>query len=239
MTHSGRGASPGATDMKEESDGTLLYYMSCRDTQSDRVLSDHAWTEFHRRHMPSLLRQCRRMNASAGGSEDFTFNLAQATFAKAVERHDTFKDDLETDSPERRTLSWLGAIARNLLRDSLRNPNRPGPLTGGEQDPIGLEDISDDRLAAALCDGTRFPRRSDVIHLVAEALPSLDERARFVLVQTVMQRELSPKGSYMFRGSAEALAQRFATTTANIRLIRKKAIAAIGEFVTRHGGPTS
>jgi RNA polymerase sigma factor (sigma-70 family) len=209
--------------------------MSCRDSAVDRALSDRAWTEFHRRHMSALYSRCKRICQTAGAPPHFASDLAQATLVKAVERHTTFDDGTQSSSTSKRTQSWLGRIARNLLVDSLRNPHRPGPITGA-QDEIPFEDYSDEEFASLLCDGTKFARTAQTIRIVIQALQSMDERTRSVLVQTLLQRKRSPKGSYMYRGSADALAKRFNTTTVNIRRIRMNAIRAVGEYLKRHGG---
>jgi len=222
-------------DMKEESDGTLLYYISCRGNAADEALSNAAAKEFHHRHMKALYERCRRICQGAGASADFAQDLAQAAFVKAAQRADAFTDGSDPSLQAKRTQAWLGKVAHNLLVDSLRNPKRPGPITG-VQDEIPSEDYSDDELASLLCDGNQLPRSTETIHFVRAALPTLDERTRIVLIHTVLQRQHSPKGTYMYRGSAAALANRIGTTAENIRRIRRKGLAALATYVRRHSG---
>jgi RNA polymerase sigma factor (sigma-70 family) len=219
--------------MGKESDGTLLYYMSCRSNAADIALSDGAGREFHRRHMGALFARCARICRKAGATHGFEKDLAVTTLAKAVERADRFTDSPDGSYEARRTQAWLGSIAHNLLIDSLRNPNRPGPITGAK-DELPSEDYSDAELAALLCDDHALPRDRETIRLVREALPTLPERTQSVLVQTVLQRTHSPKGTYMYRGSAAALAERLGTTPENVRRIRKNGLKALASYIRLH-----
>src|SRR5262249_49972214 len=151
-----------------------------------------------------------------GVAEEFALDLVSCTFIKAVERADKFVDAPGEAVPSKRTLGWLGTVARNLLVDAQRNPRRPGAITGGDTQ-VRLEDYSDAEVATLLCDGKSLAHDLRTIELVGQALPKLDDRTRAVLAQTVLQRQLSPNGSYMYRGSAIALAERFNTTRENVR----------------------
>lgn len=221
------------SDMAKESDGTLLYYMSCRGSPADIALSNAAAYEFHRRHMRALLARCERICRHAGAADGFGQVLAVTTLAKTVEKADRFSDSASADNEARRTQGWLAKIAHNLLVDSLRNPNRPGPITG-QKDDIPAEDYSDHELAALLCDGKALTRDRETIRLVRVALGTLPERTRIVLVQTVLQRMQSPKETYMYRGSAAALAKRLGTTPENVRRIRKNGLRELASFVHAH-----
>lgn len=219
--------------MQEEADGVLLYYMSCRECEAERQLSDRAAVEFNRRYARALFGRCRRICKTLGVAEDFALDLVSYTFIKAVENADRFVDVPDSPAPSRRTLGWLGTVARNLLVDSLRNPKRPGSITGGNTE-VRLEDYSDAEFAALLCDGKSLARDLRTIELVRQALPTLDDRARAILGQTVLQRQISPNGSYMYRGSAIALAERFNTTRENIRRIRRQGIRTLVKYVQEH-----
>jgi len=233
LAQAGSGLPEGRRGMEKESDGTLLYYMSCRSGPADIALSDAAGREFHRRHMGALVGRCARICRKAGATNGFEKILAVTTLAKAVERADRFTDAPGASNEGRRTQGWLGSIAHNLLIDSLRNPNRPGPITGAK-DELPSEDYSDGDLAALLCDGQALPRNRETIRLVREAIPTLPERTQAVLVQTVLQRTHSPKGTYMYRGSAATLAERLGTTPENVRRIRKNGLKALASYIRSH-----
>jgi RNA polymerase sigma factor (sigma-70 family) len=207
--------------------------MSCQGGQADLALCNAAAEEFHRRHFGALLARCERHCHRLGVPSGFDQDLAQATFARAVEKADRFTEIPGTTYDPRRTQSWLGTIARNLLVDSLRNPHRPGPMTG-TKDEVPSEDYSDEELAAMLCDGKALARDRETIRLVKEAFSTLPERVRVVLTQTVLQRMASPKASYMYRGSAAALAKRLETTPENVRRIRKNGLKELAIYVKAH-----
>ncbi len=236
MTQLGRGEPSRSLNMEGETDGTLLYYGSCRESEDDRAISDAAMQEFHRRYMQGLYGRCARMCAAAGVSSDFAADLAAAAFSKAIQKGGTFVDLPDVKGPSNRTSAWLGKIAKNLLVDSLRNPFRPGLITGAQTE-IPIEDYSDEEFAVLLCAAQDLPRTAVTIRLVQQAMQTVDERTRTVLVQTVLQAQRSPGRRYMYRGSAEALAQHFETTQENIRRIRRAGMRAIKEYVQRNSRP--
>lgn len=236
LADSGRGASSGPLDMQGETDGALLYYMSCREPGAgpgDRVLSDQATKEFYRRHMSALYARCRKICRRMGEPDSFAEDLANVTMAKAVRSHHTFVEGEDVASRATRTQAWLSQIALNLLRDKARNPLRSGPLTG-VQDEIPFDDYSAEDFAALYCDGDRLPRDGETIRLVQAALSTLDERTHRVVVHTILQRQRSPKRSYAYRGSAEAFAKRLGTTTVNVRRIFADGVRAIAAYVDRN-----
>jgi DNA-directed RNA polymerase specialized sigma24 family protein len=190
--------------------------------------------EFYRRYAASLLDCCRATCRQLGSVID-PENLFSATMVKAFDRAETFVAAADAAAQPARTLKWLAQIARHLHIDALRNPCRSGPLTG-EQEPIPIEDYSTEDFAALYCDGRALARDLMTIRLVQEALLTLDERTRLVIVHTVLQRRRSPQGSYVFRGEMKALAKKLGTTTVNLRRIRSLAVAAIAEYVRTHTG---
>lgn len=226
-------ASSTTPSMREEADGDLLYYMSCRDP-ADRALSDAATVEFHRRHAVRLLDRCRAICLKFGSVVD-PEDLLSVTMVKAIERAATFKPAAEPASQAARTLKWLAQIAHNLHVDRLRNPLRSGPLTG-DQEPIPVEDYSSEEFAALYCDGHAMPRDLATIQLVQAALLTLDDRTRRVIAHTLLQRQRSPGRSYVYRGEMKALADELGTTTVNLRRIRSDGVKAIAEYVRTHTG---
>jgi DNA-directed RNA polymerase specialized sigma24 family protein len=227
-------ASSTTLSMREEVDGDLLYYMSCREGPADCGLSDAATVEFHRRHAVGLLAQCRTICLKFGSVVE-PEDLFEVTMVKAIERAETFKPATAPASQAARTLKWLAQIAHNLHVDRLRNPLRPGPLTG-DQEPIPIEDYSTEEFAALYCDGQELPRDLATIQLVQAALLTLDDRTRLVIAHTVLQRQRSPGRIYVYRGAMKALADQLGTTTVNLRRIRSLGVKAIAEYVRIHTG---
>ena len=222
-------ASSATPSMREDADGDLLYYMSCREGAADCALSDAATREFYRRHANRLLDRCTTICRQFGSVVD-PEDLFAATLAKAIERAETFVATTDAAVQSARTLGWLARIARNLHIDRLRNPHRSGPLTG-EQERIPIEDYSTNEIAALYCDAHTLPRDLATIRLVQTALLTLDERTRRVITHTVLQRQRSPGRSYVFRGEMQALADELETTTVNLRRIRSIGVKAIAEYV--------
>ena len=233
MAQTGRSTPTRADDMETETDGSLLYYMSCRESVADRVVSDAAAIEFHGRHMAHLYGRCRRICRRMAVAESFAEDLASATLVKAAGAAHTFVDGDERSTRPSRTRAWLGTIAWHLLVDMQRNPNRPGPLTGSQEE-IPFDDYSAEDFAALYCDGERLPRDVETIRLVEDAISTLEERTRRVLMHTILQRQRSPGRSYVYRGSAEALAKRIGTTRVNIRRIFGVGVRAIAAYVAYH-----
>src|SRR5690606_10132785 len=131
LADSGRGASSCPLDMQGETDGALLYYMSCREPGAgpgDRGLSGQATKEFYRRHLSALRARCREICRRMGEPDSFAEDLANVTMAKAVRSHRTFVDGEDVASRATRPQAWLSQVALNLLRDKARNPLRSGPL---------------------------------------------------------------------------------------------------------------
>jgi DNA-directed RNA polymerase specialized sigma24 family protein len=227
-------ASSATPSIREEADGDLLYYMSCREGPADCTLSNAATVEFHRRHAVGLLARCRTVCLKFGSVVD-PEDLFEVTMVKAIERAETFKPAAEPASQAARTLKWLARIAHNLHVDRLRNPLRSGPLTG-DQEPIPVEDYSSEEFAALYCDGHAMPRNLATIDLVQAALLTLDDRTRRVIAHTLLQRQRSPGRSYVYRGEMKALADELRTTTVNLRRIRSDGVKAIAEYVRTHTG---
>jgi len=227
-------ASSATPSMREEADGDLLYYMSCRESPADCTLSDAATVEFHRRYAVGLLDRCTMICRQFGSVVD-PEDLFAVTLVKAIDRAETFVAAMDAAAQPTRTLNWLARVARNLHIDRLRNPNRSGPLTG-EQEAIPIEDYSTEEFAALYCDGHTLPRDLATIRLVQAALLTMDERTRLVIAHTVLQRQRSPGRSYVFRGEMKALAEQLGTTTVNLRRIRSLGVKAIAEYVRTHTG---
>jgi DNA-directed RNA polymerase specialized sigma24 family protein len=220
--------------MEAETDSALLYYMASRGSDGDVAVSNAAGVEFYRRHMQALYARCKRICHRMNEPESMAEDLAIVTLKKAVASHDQFVD-AEGDSPANagRTRSWLGQIAHHLMVDKYRNPNRPGPLTGSQED-IPFEDYSSEDFAALHCDGKRLPRDLETIRHAAEALDTLDARTRLVMMFTTLQRRRSPGGSYVYRGSAAAFAAKLGTTPVNVRRIYGIGMRAIAGYVDAH-----
>ncbi len=222
------------TSMEEENDEDLFIYMACANGPRDKALKDVAFAELHRRYIKALYARCLRMVQSYPDSETLAQDLTNATLTRVYERADQFRSDPNGNETSSRTLAWLCRIARNLFRDHLRNPQRPGPISNVIDLGVNTEPYSPEDFAALFLEEESTFHLRRHYRLVAKAFDQLDDRAQMVLVQTLLQRQKSPGRTYMFRGTARSLADLLQTTTDNIRRIRKNSIQQINEYVSKH-----
>jgi RNA polymerase sigma factor (sigma-70 family) len=206
----------------EDTDEMLLSYMSQRDTHPTDAQA--AWAEFYRRHLEYLLFIARRIGR--GILDDSAINdLVQDVFMRAYERAETF-DSGGLQEPEplrRRARSWLGTIAKNILRDTLR--------AGSGISIIHLEHKE-------LEDFAREPRQSDSdsprMRLLLAAFGKLTKKEQYVLRVTLEWCEPG-KHQRLPNHVAADLAKTLNTTSANIRQIRRRALQKIEQSVNIDG----
>lgn len=198
-----------------DTDGDLLGYMAMRE--EDEELATQAWGEFYRRHVRYMFGTLKkRLFFNQQGFERDLEDLIQDTFQRAYERATTFKDQGVSDPEElrKRARGWLGTIAQNLYRDRLRGENTISEFfyAAPEKEPP-----------------------SGLANLVGEALnEALDEREREVLRVTAEYLKPGENSQRMPNGVAKKLAADLNTTTANVRMIRKRAIPKVRRYVQEH-----
>lgn len=218
--------------MDDESDGSLFTFLEFIGT--DPVEGNAALTELMRRYEATVRRSCDRLCQrfpllNISGDE-----LTNDTFMKAVQSAATYvpldKSCSAREDHFRYTAAWLFKIARNLFYDLGRDFDRPRPFEREitEPDPMSSEDV------AALL-GTGNPRKFEAsdIPTIAKAFEDLPEKSQIVIVWTLDKRQHSRGGKYMNRGSIPELERILGTTAANIRQIRRRALAKIGDAVAR------
>jgi RNA polymerase sigma factor (sigma-70 family) len=206
----------------EDTDETLLSYMSLRDT--DPSAAQAAWAEFYKRHLRYMLIISRRRGRGILG--DATVNdLVQDVFIRAYERAETF-DSGGLRDPEQlrwRVRAWLGAIARNIFRDMLRAGSG---ISITHLEPKELEDIA------------RRPEESEPdspqMKRLLAALGKLTEKEQYVLRVTLEWYEPG-KQQRLPNDVAADLAKTLNTTSANIRQIRRRALQKIEQSIRLEG----
>ncbi len=207
-----------------DTDSDLLGYMAMRS--EDPEAASEAWEEFCHRHTTYLYAVLgKRGYAQRLGGGEHLEDLVQEILRRAFERAETFNDGGLSDSAalRRRTRGWLGAIAKNLFRDQLRAATRD-PLwdsSGAEVLESLVAEEDDDRID------------SEVIILGLEAWENLNERQQEVLRATAEFLKPGEKFQRMPSGSVRKLAESLDTTTAGIRMIRKRAIGVIRDYVEK------
>lgn len=219
--------------IREALDDTLFDYIAQREMKADAVRADLALAEIHRRHAKPLLARCLKMCDGMPDGEMLAEEMMAITFIRVNEKAGQYRVAGNTDaaSGRRRTHAWLSQIARNLLRDWMRNPHRPGLLNPVGSD-VDTRLYSAEDFAAMYTDG-ETPLNGQERRHIADAFKTLDGRTQEVLLETCIQRGRSPKKTHMLRGTTQVLADRLDTSTDNIRRIRRNGIRAINDYLEK------
>jgi RNA polymerase sigma factor (sigma-70 family) len=220
LTHSE--GTQAAGEFSTESDEDLLVYIAMRGEK--RVAADAAFTEFYNRHVAYLYGICRRIYCGLLGDAGVV-DLVQAVFLRVYDRADTYDRNMASDqaASSQRVRAWMGMIAANILRSSLRH-----------QPPLKLTDDLDEKEQAAM-----FQPSPDWIsalpslRLIAfcEALDTLSEKERDVLIVWAEYYRFGSKFQRLPDDISASLAERWNTTPGNVRQIRKRAIDKIRKHV--------
>jgi len=226
------------TSLDEESDEDLFLYMACRDTPKEVSQAEDACEVLHHRYIDRLFKRCFNMLKSYPDAHTRAAELASAALFRAYERAETYKIDENCSNPSARTLKWLARIARNIFRDTLRNPKRPNQLNVVDLE-VNTEHYDSSDFAALFLGENDSVHSEELKIRVAEAYDSLKPRAQTVLLETLIQRDRSPGRKYMLRGSARVLADRLDTTPENLRRIRHNGVKAINAYVEKHMNQTT
>jgi RNA polymerase sigma factor (sigma-70 family) len=178
-----------------------------------------AQAELYRRHVRYLYgvlvkRQSRLLAVAGMSAED----LVQEAFRRAFERAATFTRDGITDEERlrRRVRAWLGRIAQNILADRLRTSREVSASPYLER--VTTEDIDE------------APSSTPQLRLLREALSSLSEREQDVLRVTALYQKAG-EHQRLPNAVSQKLAQRWDTSSENVRAIRSRAIKKVKSFM--------
>jgi len=210
-------------DFNSDSDEDLLFYMSMQE--EDRTSAEEAWAEFYARHEGYLLAVCNRaFNSSLGdlGVQD----LVQETFVRVLKKVHTYKP-VGTDANHARAnvRAWLGKIANNLYLSSLRSR----PLIEYTDDPF---DTVVDQTTVETTEGHAV--ESDMLSVVRDALRTLTDREREILIASYAWYEPGTGCKRMPSEELKILKERFQTTADNIRQIRSRAFGKLEQYLQDH-----
>jgi RNA polymerase sigma factor (sigma-70 family) len=210
------------TRFADETDEDLLLYMSMQT--DDPSNAEEAWEEFFYRHSAYVLGVCRRFQRVLGnaGAED----LAQETLIRAYRKAHTFKPLANGEPGEARVRirAWLGQIANRLFLTTLRGAPAVDPIDEGLSDKaepplVDQEGLSPSPIAAAR------------LRLMREALRTLTERERDVLLASFAWYEPGAGCHRMPTQELAALMERYQTTAVNIRKIRERALDKVQRYI--------
>jgi RNA polymerase sigma factor (sigma-70 family) len=172
-----------------------------------------AQAELYKRHAAylrlALAKRCARLlELTQQSAED----LVQDTFERAFERARTFDAEGLTDADRlrRRVRAWLGAIAQRLLADSLTRVREAAdtPLVEAASEAVTEELLLD----------------SPEVSAMAKALGALSDREQDVLRISALYYRVGEQHQRLPNVVAAELAERWDTTSENVRAIRSRAI---------------
>lgn len=192
----------------------------------DRASAEEAWKEFYFRHQSYLLQVCKKRFQSALGDLGVE-DLVQETFVRVFKKAHTFKPLGNGSGHARaRVRAWLGRIANRLFLSSLRGQ----PKIEFADDPF--ESIADEPAPMA---SEPESEESEHLPLLRDALRTLTEREREVLIASYAWYEQGAGCNRMPSDELSALCSRFQTTAANIRQIRSRAFGKLEQYLEDHG----
>lgn len=184
--------------------------------------AEEAWEEFFYRHRAYVLGVCRRFrNVLGDGVED----LAQETLIRVYRKAHTFKplENANPDHERAHVRAWLGRIANRLCLSALRRTQPVDPVDEGLSDTSEPSLVGDDSSPSPLV----AQRRT----LIREALRTLTERERDILVASFAWYEPGAGCHRMPSEELAALMERFQTTAVNIRQIRARTLDKVRQYI--------
>jgi RNA polymerase sigma factor (sigma-70 family) len=230
--------SGGNPKMSEAKDEQLFALMAKRGEDAKE-----AWKTFYLRYINDLYRLVHRLS---GVSPSDIEDLAQDTMVKAWRSAHTFRGggDDDPDTARRRTLAWLGRIAKNHYWEMRRRK-------------IILVNESEAQVDEPPKEKTRSHRLSKLHHevrkaldavtgvveagaetisiqrqLLQEALATLTEREKEIILATYEHYEPGQQEQRRLpKEAVNKICQRFEITPDNLRQIRKRAYEKLEQYV--------
>jgi len=203
-----------------EGDAELLLLMSNGDTQSET-----AWKEFYNRHVGYVHGVCKRAVLPTLRQEQIE-ELVQDTFIRAYEKADTFTAEptLDTAGQRKAVRAWLGAISENIAHDYFRDQPKVEFVDDEALEMYAVQPANNDSENPA----------SERLDLFEAAWATLDDREQHVLRTTAFWSKPGAKNQRLPNKVMEDLVAELNTTPANIRQIRKRAVAKVREYMETH-----
>jgi RNA polymerase sigma factor (sigma-70 family) len=227
-----------STGMGEATDGELFALMTRKGDEGKE-----AWAVFYTRYVSDLCRLVCRVRGLPNGGVD---ELVQDAMVQAYKAAHTFRadDSLDGEASRRRTLAWLGRMARNLYWSMLRRQKgvTVGSLPGQEEDgsrlsakgrPLAAGELyrevqaTEDRVAGVTAvDAPSLRRR-----LLREALDALPERERDIIIETYEYYERGQKQQRLPKQVVDKICRTHGIRPDHLRQLRKRAQEKIEEYV--------
>ena len=203
-----------------EGDAELLLLMSNGGAQSAT-----AWNEFYNRHVEYVHAVCKRAFLPILRPEQIE-ELVQDTFIRAYQKANTFTSPaaLDTAGQRKAVRAWLGAIGESIAHDYFRNQPMVDFVDDEALETYAVQPANDDSDDPA----------SERLDLFEVAWATLTGREQQVLRTTAFWSKPGAKNQRLPNKVMEDLVADLNTTRANIRQIRKRAVAKIREYMERH-----
>ena len=203
-----------------EGDAELLLLMSNGGAQSET-----AWNEFYNRHVGYVHAVCKRAFLPILRPERIE-DLVQDTFIRAYQKAITFTSPPELDAAgQRRAVrAWLGTISESIAHDYFRNQPMVDFVDDEALETYAVQPANDDSDDPA----------SERLDLFEAAWGTLTGREQQVLRTTAFWSKPGAKNQRLPNKVMEDLVADLNTTRANIRQIRKRAVAKIREYMETH-----
>lgn len=209
--------------------------------------SKEAWAEFYNRYVEDFYKVVCRLRVIPQARID---GLVQDTMIQAYRAAHTFRvgEVLDAETSRGRTLAWLSEIARNLHWSTLRDP-RNIPVSSlsqqdGEDDsqlstkgrrlyPGELHRELKDAQDVVSGDGNN-DRISPQMRLLREALDSLAERERDILIATFAHHKRGEKHQRLPNAVVEEICVTYEISRTHLRQLRRRALAKIKQYLLSH-----
>ncbi|NUP08354.1 MAG: sigma-70 family RNA polymerase sigma factor [Polyangiaceae bacterium] len=207
------------TSLEELDDEQLLARATLREVNSAEARA--AQSAFYQRHVRYLYGALKRREATlqrtAGVAVD---DLVQETFQRAFQYARSYRpaEEADVDRKRQRTRAWLGRIAQNLVVDAI------GRGTEVSASPL-IEQVSCDDIDEP------SPPSSPELRAVRRALDELTDREQDVLRVTALYQRVGADNQRLPNDVSAELAQRWGTTSQNIRAIRSRAMKKLMSFI--------
>jgi RNA polymerase sigma factor (sigma-70 family) len=226
----------------EASDGHLFALMERRTNEGRE-----AWGEFYRRYVADFYRLVSRLR---GLSETEAEELVQETMIQAYKSAHTFRavEGIEPEASRRRTLAWLGRIARNIHYERLRG-QKINLIVDAERQadersaPYGEHQISRTELHRRIREseeavaglaheaGTSISAERQ---LLRDALAQLPERELDILVVSYEYYEQGEIHPHLPKAVVAELCARHGVSSVNLRKIRERARKQVAQYIEAH-----
>jgi RNA polymerase sigma factor (sigma-70 family) len=225
---------PGHPQLDGFADTDLLEFAAMRDEDlsgEDAKLAKEAFAELYRRHAVALHRTLAHSSEGQLYEQDVSQNLEPLvgqTFLRACESADTY------DSEKAAVKTWLVSIAKNLIKDWLREEERR--RVGFER--FDTEDDEDLDRAAMLVlrdadlDASRFDEEEMGVLRDAMVEALTEHQWDYLTAYLAVQTDGETRGR-ADRGAVKRLAEIKDTTTNALRTNKSRAIGKIKEYIQK------